>query len=97
MGLTPSDLLTVTLVVTFAVALGAAVYFACSAGTRRGRRGCASRLAPLPARGDVLAVRPVVRNLSLVSRQPASRSARSRSCQRSPGRLASHCRRRSSR
>ena len=41
MGLTPSDLLTVTLVVTFAAALGLPFIFACSAGTRRGRRDCA--------------------------------------------------------
>ena len=42
MGLTPSDLLTVTLVVTFAVALGAAVYSRLLGWHRsRGRRGCA--------------------------------------------------------
>ena len=64
MGLTPSDLLTVTLLVTFAVALGAAVYFRLL-GWHRSRSprlrlltGTRSQHAAI-----VLAVRPVVREL----------------------------------
>ena len=64
MGLTPSDLLTVTLVVTFAVALGAAVYFRLL-GWHKSRSprlrlltGTRSQHAAI-----VLAVRPVVREL----------------------------------
>ena len=64
MGLTPSDLVTVTLVVTFAVALGAAVYFRLLGWhTSRSPRlrlltGTRSQHAAI-----VLAVRPVVREL----------------------------------
>ena len=60
MGLTPSDLLTVTLVVTFAVAIGVAVYSRLLSWHR-------SRSPRLRTRSQhaaiVLAVRPVVREL----------------------------------
>src|SRR2546429_578443 len=64
MGLTPIDLVTVTLVVTFAVALGVAVYFRLFARHRspsprlRLLTGTRSQHAAI-----VLAVRPVVREL----------------------------------
>src|SRR5438105_13891428 len=64
MGLTPSDLLTVTLVVTFAVALGVAVYSRLLSWHKsrsprlRLLTGARSQHAAI-----VLAVRPVVREL----------------------------------